>query len=195
MIVLKIAYWLGMVIEVVIRAPFRQSWKKVDKTERRPSRVEQVLLFLMSVTGILVPLVYSVTNWLDFADYRLPAWLGWSGVAVLAGAVFMFYRAHRDLQSNWSPLLEIFAGHVLVTRGIYSVIRHPMYASGWLLAAAQILLLQNWIAGAATTLVYIPFYIIRVPAEEKLMLDTFGEQYRDYCKKAGALIPRLPKAG
>ena len=195
MIVFKIAYWLGMVIEVVIRTPFRNSWKAAEKTERRHSRAEQVLLFLMSVAGLLLPLIYSVTNWLDFADYHLPAWLGWSGVAVLAGAVFLFFRAHKDLKTNWSPILEIFAGHVLVTNGIYSVIRHPMYASGWLLAVAQGLLLQNWIAGPATLIVYIPLYMIRVPAEEKLMLDAFGDQYRDYLKKTGALIPRLSKAG
>jgi len=195
MIAFKIVYWLGLVIEVVIRAPFRKSWKAAEKTEQRISRVDQFLLFLMSIAGLLVPLIYSVTGWLDFADYSLPAWLGWSGVAVMAGAVFLFFRAHQDLKTNWSPVLEMFDGHVLVIHGVYRIIRHPMYASGWLMAVAQILLLQNWIAGPITLIVFIPFYIIRVPAEETLMLDTFGEQYRDYCKKTGALIPRLSKAG
>jgi protein-S-isoprenylcysteine O-methyltransferase Ste14 len=191
MIVYKIVYWLGLVVEVVIRAPYRKSWKQAEKTERLHSRVDQVLLVLMSVAGLAIPLIYSVTNWLAFADYRLPAWLGWSGAAVMTGAVFVFFQAHRDLKANWSPILEIFTGHALVTKGIYSVIRHPMYASGWLLAVAQILLLQNWIAGPITLIVYIPLYIIRVPSEERLMLDTFGEQYRDYCKKTGAVIPRF----
>jgi hypothetical protein len=36
-----------MVIEVVIRAPFRNSWKKAEKTERRHSRVEKNLLPLI----------------------------------------------------------------------------------------------------------------------------------------------------
>jgi len=184
-----------LVIEVVVRNPYRRSWKAAEKTERRHSRVEQVLLALMSVAGLLLPLIYSATHWLDFADYRLPAYLLWSGVAVMAGAVFLFFRAHHDLKANWSSVLEIFDGHVLVTEGIYSVIRHPIYASGFLLGAAQILLLQNWIAGPATMIVYIPLYILYVPAEEKMMLDTFGDQYRDYLKRTGGLIPRLSKAG
>jgi protein-S-isoprenylcysteine O-methyltransferase Ste14 len=129
MIAFKIVYWLGMVIEVVIRAPFRKSWKQTKKTERRHSTVDQVLLLLMSVAGLPIPLIYSVTSWLAFADYRLPAWFGWWGVAVIAG-----------------PL---------------------------------------------TLILYIPLYIIRVPSEEKLMLDKFGEQYRDYIKKTGAIIPRF----
>jgi len=145
----------------------------------------------LAVAGLLFPLIYSVTNWLDFADYILPAWMGWTGVVILLGAVFVFARAHLDLKSNWSPTLEIFEGQALVTRGIYGTIRHPMYASQWLWVAAQILLLQNWIAGPIGSIVFIPFYILHVPAEEKMMLDTFGDQYRDYLKRTGAVIPRF----
>jgi len=115
-----------MTIEVAIRAPFRKSRKAAEKTERRASRTERVLLALLAVAGLLFPLIYSVTNWLDFADYILPAWMGWTGVVILLGAVFVFARAHLDLKSNWSPTLEIFEGQALVTRGIYGTIRHPM---------------------------------------------------------------------
>jgi protein-S-isoprenylcysteine O-methyltransferase Ste14 len=191
MIVFKIAYWAGMVIEVAIRAPFRKSRKAAEKIERRASRTEKVLIGLLSVAGLLLPMIYSLTNWLDFADYILPAWMGWTGVVILLGAVFVFARAHLDLKSNWSPTLEIFEGHVLVTGGIYGTIRHPMYASQWLWVAAQILLMQNWIAGPIGLIIFIPFYILRVPAEEKMMLDTFGDQYRDYLKRTGAVIPRF----
>jgi protein-S-isoprenylcysteine O-methyltransferase Ste14 len=118
-IVFKIIYWAGLLIEVVFRAPFRKTWKAAVKTERRVVRTEQIMLFLLSVAGLLLPLVYSVTSWLAFADYLLPAWMGWIGVFLLAGAVFVFAWAHLDLKSNWSPTLEIFEGHILVTCGIY----------------------------------------------------------------------------
>jgi protein-S-isoprenylcysteine O-methyltransferase Ste14 len=119
MIVFKIIYWAGMLIELVIRAPFRKSWKEAVKTEKRAPRTEKVLLASLSGAGLLLPLVYSVTSWLAFADYLLPAWMGWIGVFLLAGAVFVFAWAHLDLKSNWSPTLEIFEGHILVTCGIY----------------------------------------------------------------------------
>jgi len=79
----------------------------------------------------------------------------------------------------------------LITRGIYSVIRHPMYASQWLVALAQPLLLQNWIAGFLNLLAFIPFYFLRVRAEEQLMIDSFGTQYQDYMKKTGGVLPKL----
>jgi len=39
--------------------------------------------------------------------------------------------------------------------------------------------------------VFIFFYSLRVRAEEKLMIDTFGEQYREYMKKVGAVFPKF----
>ena len=175
MLVFKIVYWLGMVAEVAIRAPFQQLAKTAAKKERRVSRTEVVLLNVLLVVMLVLPLVYSLSPWLDFANYRLPAWLGWLGVTLLVGSVLVFWRAHHDLQANWSPSLEIYAEHSLVTGGIYASIRHPMYASQWLWAIAQVLLLQNWLAGPLNLLFFVFFYFLRVRAEEKMMLETFGE--------------------
>jgi protein-S-isoprenylcysteine O-methyltransferase Ste14 len=62
-----------------------------------------------------------------------------------------------DLKSNWSPSLQVFEGHTLVANGIYAYIRHPMVASGWVLAVSQSLLLQNWLAGPSYLIVFFPF--------------------------------------
>jgi protein-S-isoprenylcysteine O-methyltransferase Ste14 len=191
MAIFKIIYWVGIFVEIAIRAPLRKTWRTTAKTDRRDSMTEKVLLGLLSVVMIFLPLIYSVTNWLDFADYSLPPWMGWLGVFLLACALFVFTRAHMDLKSNWSPTLEIFTGHTLVTNGIYRFIRHPMYASQWLWVVAQLLLLQNWLAGPVDLIFFVPFYILRVQAEEKMMLDTFGDQYRQYMKKVGGVIPKF----
>jgi protein-S-isoprenylcysteine O-methyltransferase Ste14 len=186
-----IVYWIGIIVEMAIRAPLRKNWKGTAKTEQQVSQTEKSLLGLLWVVMIVLPLIYSVTGWLDFADYTLPVLMGWLGVALMACALFVFARAHVDLKSNWSPTLEIFEGHTLVTSGIYRYIRHPMYASQWIWVIAQILLLWNWVAGPTDLLFFIPFYILRVRAEEKMMLDTFGDQYHEYMKKTGAVIPKL----
>ncbi|MEI2612045.1 MAG: protein-S-isoprenylcysteine O-methyltransferase [Candidatus Promineifilaceae bacterium] len=191
MTIFKIVYWLGIIIEMAIRAPLQKTWKAAAKTDQRVSSTEKVLLGLLSMVMFFIPLIYSLTNWLDFADYTLPLWMGWSGVLLLAGALFIFARAHKDLKTNWSPTLEIRQDHTLITNGIYRLIRHPMYASQWLWVIAQILLLQNWLAGPLDLLFFTFFYVLRVRAEEKMMLDTFGDQYRAYMKKTGGVIPRL----
>ena len=191
MSIFKLAYWLGILAEIFIRAPFNRLRKGVPKVQQRVTFTERTLLGLLTLGGFILPLIYSVTNWLSFADYHLPAWMGWLGVGLLVCAILVFARAHMDLKSYWSPSLEIYSGHSLITNGIYGRIRHPMYASQWLLAISQCLLLQNWVAGPVGLLVFIPFYVLRVRAEEKMMLDAFGEEYRLYMQRTGAVIPRF----
>ena len=186
-----VIYWLALIAEIIIRAPIDNARKKEKITEQRVSSQEKILVSLLAIGGLVVPIIYSVSNWLNFANYVLPLWAGWIGVLLTILAVIVFWRAHTDLSVNWSPSLEIREKHELITRGIYGYIRHPMYASQWLLAIGQPLLLQNWLAGWLNLVVFIFFYLLRVRAEEKMMLDTFGEQYQAYMQKVGRVFPKF----
>jgi len=189
--IFEIVFWAALVVEMTIRAPINKARKKEKMTEQRVSSQEKLLLILLLLGMFIVPLIYSASTWLDFANYALPAWAGWIGAVLIVLALIVFWRAHVDLKTNWSPSLEIREKHELITRGIYGYIRHPMYASQWLWVIAQPLLLQNWLAGWLNLVVFIFFYSLRVRAEEKMMIDTFGEQYREYMKKVGAVFPNL----
>ena len=184
-------YFVALVIQMIIRAPLNKKRKAEKMRKQRFTSQEKSLLGLLALGGLVAPIMYAASNWLDFANYTLPAWAGWLGVVILAGALFVFWRAHADLGLNWSPTLEIREKHELITRGIYGAIRHPMYASQWLLCIAQPLLLQNWVAGFLNLLVFIPFYFLRVKAEEELMIEQFGDDYRVYMQKVGAVFLKL----
>lgn len=189
--IFTIIYFIAIFIEMAIRAPISRQQRKTPKSNRRVTTQEKILLGLLFSAMFFIPIFYAATPWLDFANYSLPNWAGWLGVAILAGALLVFWRAHADLGLNWSPTLEIREKHELITNGIYGVIRHPMYASQWLWVIAQPLLLQNWIAGWSDLFVFILFYVLRVKAEEKLMLEQFGDQYRSYMERVGAVFPRF----
>ena len=184
-------YLVAIVIETIIRAPLNKKRRQEKMSTQRFTQQEKTLLGLLFLGMMVIPIIYAATNWLDFANYTLPAWAGWLGVLLIGGAIFVFWRAHADLGLNWSPTLEIREKHELITGGIYGWIRHAMYASQWLWVIAQPLLLQNWIAGFINLIVFIPFYILRVRAEEQLMLEQFGEQYRSYMQKVGAVFPKI----
>jgi protein-S-isoprenylcysteine O-methyltransferase Ste14 len=189
--IFTIIYFVGIVAEMIIRAPLNAKRKQEKMSEQRITRQERTLLGLLFLGMFFVPIIYAATNWLNFANYTLPSWAGWLGVLIFAAAIFVFWRAHADLGLNWSPSLEIREKHELITRGIYGVIRHPMYASQWLWVIAQPLLLQNWVAGFLNLLVFIPFYFLRVKAEEQMMVEKFGAQYHTYKQKVGAVLPKL----
>ena len=187
----EIAYWVALVVEMAIRAPLNKKRKQEKISEQRVSSQEKIILFLLLIGMMILPLIYSASSWLNFANYTLPAWAGWLGVFLMLGALFVFWRSHSDLGLNWSPSLEIRDKHELITSGIYGIIRHPMYASQWLWVIAQPLLLQNWAAGFVNLLIFIPFYMLRVQAEEQMMVDTFGNEYREYMKRTGEVLPKI----
>lgn len=87
--------------------------------------------------------------------------------------------------------VQVREGHTLVTGGVYRYMRHPMYAAHWLWAIAQALLIENWLAGLALLVTFLPLCLIRIPREEEMMLENFGEEYRQYMNRTGRLIPRL----
>jgi protein-S-isoprenylcysteine O-methyltransferase Ste14 len=184
-------YFVAIIAEIVIRAPINQKRKGQKITESRYSSQEKMLLLLLFFGMFMVPILYAATDWLDFANYSLPIWARWLGVLLMVFAVFVFWRAHADLGLNWSPTLELRENHDLVTHGIYGVIRHAMYASQWLWVLAQPFLLPNWIAGFLDLLIFVPFYLLRVKAEEQMMLEQFGDQYRSYRQNVGAVFPKF----
>lgn len=191
MAVFIIAFWAGTIMQIIIRTPFALRSRPRKKSEQHVSRTENILLVLLTIAAGILPLIYSLTNWLDFANYTLPVWMGWAGIFILLSSLLVFWRAHADLGANWSPSLELYEGHTLITRGIYRYIRHPMYASQLLWGIAQVLLIQNWIAGPGSLLLFVPFYILRSSAEERMMIEKFGDEYREYKKTTGGILPKL----
>ncbi|NQT38479.1 MAG: isoprenylcysteine carboxylmethyltransferase family protein [Planctomycetes bacterium] len=187
-----IVYLAGLVTGCGIRAVYAR--RRKNARDRRFTITEGVLLGLAGVGLQIVPLVYVCGPWLDFADYGLPVPLavaaGSVGTILFAAALWLLWRAHVDLGRNWSALVEIQAEHTLVTGGVYRRIRHPMYAAHWLWAIAQALLLQNWIAGGSFIVSFLPLYLLRVPREERAMLDHFGDAYRQYTAHTGRMWPR-----
>ncbi|GAB4189193.1 MAG: protein-S-isoprenylcysteine O-methyltransferase [Roseiflexaceae bacterium] len=184
-------YGIGILIEMVVRIPIDRQRRQNRITVDRADRLERLVLGLLFLGTLPLPLVYALTPWLSFADYDLPAWAGALGIVVEVLALLLFWRAHTDLKANWSPSLQIRDRHELVTTGIYHYIRHPMYASQWLWVLAQALLIQNWIAGLGGLLLFLPLYLLRVPREEQMMLEAFGETYRAYMHRTGRVLPLL----
>jgi len=186
----EVLYLAGFGLGSVIRAVYTRPLRRRSITHDHRTRLDTALLSFASL-GLILPLVYVLSPWLDFADYELPAWAGWTGAAVFAGALWLLWRSHVDLGRHWSPVLQIREEQALVTCGVYRRIRHPMYAAHWLWGVAQVLLLQNWIAGPAMLVAFLPLYLVRVPREEQMMLEHFGDQYRSHLERTGRIIPRL----
>ncbi len=188
--VFKLVYFIELVlISLARRAALRRTRRLAPAVKYSPP-LDTLLLYLSSLAN-LIPLVYVFTTWLDFANYQLPAWVGWLGALLFAGSGWILWKTHRDLGRNWTPSLAFREGHYLVTDGIFEVLRHPMYAAHLLWGIAQALMLHNWIAGYAYLVIIIPRTIIRIQYEERIMLEKFGDEYSEYKEKTGGVIPKF----
>jgi protein-S-isoprenylcysteine O-methyltransferase Ste14 len=188
----NVVFLAGFVAYLATRHVHLSRVGKPETVTRRVDGLEKLLLALVLLGSLLVPVLYLFTPLLNFANYAQPRALPWAGLPVMLAALWLFHRSHADLGRNWSVSLEVRKDHELVTRGVYRYVRHPMYASIWLFSLAQALFLPNWLAGFGSLAPFALMYALRVAREERLMLDTFGDAYRDYMNRTPRLIP-LPR--
>ena len=89
-----------------------------------------------------------------------------------------------------SSRLQIVEGHRLVTDGVYSRIRHPLYL-GEITRNLGFTLILSSMYGFAIVLfggLFLPF---RIEIEERMLLEEFGEEYEEYRKRTKKLIPYI----
>jgi protein-S-isoprenylcysteine O-methyltransferase Ste14 len=187
----KVAWLLGAIGWFIIRYPHDRRSRRTPKI-RRTVDAREIVIICISFTGLgIVPLIYVASNAPTFANYPFHALQAILGIALFGAALWMFRRTHKDLGRNWSVTLEVRDQHKLVTNGVYNRLRHPMYAAFWLWALAQVLLLPNWIAGPAGLIGFGTLFFLRVGREERLMIEVFGEEYRNYMERTARVIPGI----
>ncbi len=184
------AVFVGLVVGwYIIRFPYARRARRTPITYSARGARENVLL-VTSLIGIgLLPMLYAATGFPQFAEYRFSPLQAWLGCFIALASLLIFRITHHALGRHWSISLDVRHEHVLVTDGVYAYVRHPMYLAFWLWAAAQALLLSNWIAGCAGLLGFGILFFGRVAREERMMLESFGNEYRAYMSRTYRVIP------
>src|SRR5689334_6279872 len=159
---------------IVIRAPHGQRSRGLNVVKHRKGRLETGLLTFAWV-AFLLPLVWITTPLLAFADYSLRPGPFIVGVLCLALGLWLFYRSHADLGTNWSVTLDAREPHLLVTHGIYRHMRHPVSLSMLVYSLGQALVLPNLLAGPTCGLAMFLVFAFRLGPEERMMLEAFGK--------------------
>ena len=184
--------WLAGVIALsLIRRPYEKANKENEVTDSRKTTLEKSLLSLVFIGSSLLPVLHLCFGLVGFVDYYLPFQATGGGVLLLISGLWLFWRSHADLGRNWSVTLEIRKDHKLVTSGVYQTIRHPMYSAILLISAAQVFLIHNWIAGFSSLVAFALLCLFRIPHEEAMMREQFGEEYNAYSRNSGRIFPKL----
>jgi protein-S-isoprenylcysteine O-methyltransferase Ste14 len=164
----------------------------------RPARGQDVARsekdpFAMLVLALLPLAIPGVAAWggrLGVWPLPAPELLGWAGVALSGAGLGLRVAAMRQLGVRFSPLLAVQREHALETTGWYARVRHPGYL-GSLLASWGAAIAFGSAMALPLALLMTAFQWDRVRREEKLLETQFGDAWRAYASRTGALLPRL----
>ncbi len=173
----------------------RRAEQETTEPERREfGIVEAVMSF--AILGYLASAILYLLNlpwfgWLQISLY--PEFVRWIGIMLALACIPFLGWIHRTLDRQYSAVLEIKEGHLLITDGPYSKVRHPMYIALNSFSFGEALLTANFLIIGFSILVILLFPFV-VRKEEQMLLDTFGEEYSEYMKRTGRFFPRIRKS-
>ena len=111
------------------------------------------------------------------------------GVAVLLIGVALRVWARRALREMYTGHVQVQTGHRLVRAGPYSFLRHPGYTGFVLMAVGFAVGFSSVVGLTAIPLLLLPGLIYRMNVEEKLLIEQFGDSYREYARVTKRLVP------
>jgi protein-S-isoprenylcysteine O-methyltransferase Ste14 len=138
--------------------------------------------------GIGLVLYLLSPPWWTWTRLPVSEWVQWLGILLAILPLFFLAWVHRHLDTQWSIALELQEGHKLITTGPYRRIRHPMYL-GIFVYTIGLVLISSDLLVAVFFLFTIWVNYRRIPEEEQMMIDQFGDEYREYMKHTGRLVP------
>lgn len=194
----RIAFLILFVILITMRVYFmvrvRRSGGQIMPDGQAVAREGGRGVLVIRVIGFFALMIFLVmyflgANWIDAFSFPLPGWLRWTGFALGVVAVIFWTWTQVTLDTQWSAQLQLTKAHHLVTTGPYARIRHPLYAGifGWCVALS--LLTANWIFVAVCVLSILGL-LWRVPKEEQMMIEAFGDEYKAYMQRTGRFFPK-----
>lgn len=130
--------------------------------------------------------VNTVLRWLDIVVYLVflafaivvgqHALTWYVGIGVSLVTVPLWFAARRQLGASFSVRPD---ARKLVTSGLYSKFRHPVYVFGGLAWFGALLVLLGWRAIFIWVIVAV-IEVIRARREERVLLEAFGSEYEAY---------------
>ncbi|MCU0444518.1 MAG: protein-S-isoprenylcysteine O-methyltransferase [Microscillaceae bacterium] len=174
-----------------IRSQYQKQYALSHQTkslEKQPKR-EALLVKLVGFSVGISTLLWAFTPFIAFAYVAIPDLVRLLGVPISIFSTWYFYEVHRQLGKNWSPVLEIRPQHELVVSGLYKYVRHPMYTAIIVWWLGNVFLTANYVLLGVQFFTIFIMLVIRVPDEEKMMQEQFGQQYLEYSHRTKRFIP------
>jgi protein-S-isoprenylcysteine O-methyltransferase Ste14 len=170
----------------------RKHGAEENTLKKRDEGLASKLAGMLGLIGFIAVIAYAIQPvWLSWTALPLPPWSRWAGVGIALSGFTLLQWAQNTLGRNWSDTPRMIEEQSLVTTGPYQFIRHPIYTAFLLILGSTSLISANWLIGCAWIGMTVLEVVSRIGFEEDLMLEYFGDQYREYMKRTGRLLPKF----
>ena len=194
----RIAFLVSYILLIVIRGyytkktPFARKSRKERFADIRREGLPSAIVFLgMFWIQMIVALFYVLdVQLISWSYFILPLEVRVLGVILSAISILCVLWVHRTLAGSFSATLEVYEDHKLIIAGPYARVRHPLYSAHTLFNVGMVLISVNWIF-LLFLIIAIPFTYWRLSKEEVMLIEQFGDQYREFIKRTGRLFPKL----
>lgn len=162
---------------------------KLSAVKERPAGFLQylppnlsALLLLMIILGL-----FQVGT-ADYTQQRMTLRL--AGLAVFVLFSWLQISTFRSLGEFYSQDMVIMKNHMIVKKGFYKYMRHPMYLFQMISDLGAILAVLSYPA-SVVLLIEIPLLIMRAKAEDIMLARNFGPEFEEYRKQAGFMWGKI----
>jgi protein-S-isoprenylcysteine O-methyltransferase Ste14 len=137
-----------------------------------------------------LPVALLRLRFLPASTTVLSGTIEWTGVVMTIAGILFAAWARVTMGGNWSAAVTVKQDHVLLHRGPFAMVRHPIYA-GFLLALLGTALVVGELRCLLGLIAIALAFLSKMGIEEGFMLQRFGSEYVQYQREVKALIPRV----
>lgn len=144
------------------------------------------------VAHVVSLLEFSLTAHL-YPAWKVPSLFTLAGIVLIVFGQTMRSLAMIHAHNNFSHILAFQkrTDHELVTTGVYAWTRHPSYVGFSYWAVGTQLMLGNKLTMIGFVATLWLFFSRRIKAEEKSLVEFFGQEYEVYRSKVGTGLPLI----
>ena len=136
-----------------------------------------------------VGIIMSVCGVLDYGRINiLKIPFIFIGIILIVSGAYMWYSANYK-----SKVFDGIVENRLVTSGIYSVVRNPIYSAFLMICTGAVFIAGNVFLFVIPFVCWLYMTVFLKNTEEKWLTELYGQEYIDYCKNVNRCIPWFPK--
>jgi protein-S-isoprenylcysteine O-methyltransferase Ste14 len=111
------------------------------------------------------------------------------GVSTLVAGSLLRRHCFRVLGTFFTGAVTVQSDHRVIDRGAYRWVRHPSYSAALLLLSGIGMALGSWLSLAVLFFTGLAAYTYRARVEERALLTSLGEPYRQFMSSRKRFIP------